>query len=333
MAGVDLSQPGKALVFNERLGQLMVRATLQDLDIIEQAILVLNTPPPQVTIETRFVEIAQTDLKALGFDWLLTNGPAGEHHRISASPVDQFLGVLKHLTTPQGTNSPTIISFLTDAQCRVVLRALEQRQGVNILTPPKVTTLSGRQAQVKTVSVRYVVTDLDLSQTGTNGTAQAQPIAEPFELGPILDVVPYVQADGQTIQMTAIPTLTEFIGYDLDYSPRRETITTADGRKEYVTVLPDPTKPRPIFRKRQIVTNVTAFDGQTVVLVGGSDLLLANPNKNQPLREGTKPPHEPKQTKLLIFLTATLIDPEGNRIHSPEHVPRGVPQQKGAPPL
>jgi beta-lactamase regulating signal transducer with metallopeptidase domain len=333
MAGVDLSQPGKALVFNERLGQLMVRATLQDMDIIEQAILVLNTPPPQVIIETRFVEIAQTDLKALGFDWLLTNGPAGEHHRISASPVDQFLGVLKHLTTPQGTNSPTIISFLTDAQCRVVLRALEQRQGVNILTPPKVTTLSGRQAQVKTVSVRYVVTDLDLSQTGTNGTAQAQPIAEPFELGPILDVVPYVQADGQTIQMTAIPTLTEFIGYDLDYSPRRETITTADGRKEYVTVLPDPTKPRPIFRKRQIVTNVTAFDGQTVVLVGGSDLLLANPNKNQPLREGTKPPHEPKQTKLLIFLTATLIDPEGNRIHSPEHVPRGVPQQKGAPPL
>jgi beta-lactamase regulating signal transducer with metallopeptidase domain len=329
-AGVDFTVPGKSLVYNERLGQLIVRATLKDLDIIEQAVHRLTAPPPQVTIEVKFVEVTESDSKALGFDWLLTNGSAGEAHRISGSLVDQFLGVLKHLTTPQGTNAPTI-SILTDPQYRVVLRALEQRQGINILTPPKVTTLSGRQAQVKTVSVRYVVTDLDLSQTGTNGTARAQPIAEPFELGPILDVVPYVQADGQTIQMTVIPTLTEFIGYDLDYSPRRETITTADGRKEYVTVLPDPTKPRPIFRKRQIVTNITAFDGQTVVLVGGSDLLLANPNKNQPLREGTKPPQEPKQTKLLIFVTPTLIDPAGNRLHPPEEIPPRTPARESSP--
>jgi beta-lactamase regulating signal transducer with metallopeptidase domain len=329
-AGVDFTVPGKSLVFNERLNQLAVRATLQDLDIIEQALQVVNKPPPQVTIEVKFCEVPTEDTRALGFDWFL--GHATTNNVRSQDPgwplVGEFLNVLRSFSSPK-TNSLTT-SFLTDAQYRVVTRALEQRKGVNILTPPKVTTLSGRQAQVKTVSVRYVVTDLDLSQTGTNGTAQAQPIAEPFELGPILDVVPHVQADGQTIQMTVIPTLTEFIGYDMDYSPRRETITTADGRKEYVTVLPDPTKPRPIFRKRQIVTNVTAFDGQTVVLVGGSDLLLANPNKNQPLREGTKPPQEPKQTKLLIFVTATLIDPAGNRLHPTEETSPGIPKQ-GSP--
>ena len=33
-------------------------------------------------------------------------------------------------------------------------------------------------------------------------------------LGPVLDVIPYVCADGYTIQMTIIPTYTEFLGYD-----------------------------------------------------------------------------------------------------------------------
>ncbi|MBK8001637.1 MAG: hypothetical protein IPK15_23775 [Verrucomicrobia bacterium] len=70
-AGVDFNVPGKQLIFNDRLGQLMVRATLQDLDIIEQAVQVLNMAPPQVTIEAKFAEITQQDSKALGFDWFL----------------------------------------------------------------------------------------------------------------------------------------------------------------------------------------------------------------------------------------------------------------------
>lgn len=66
-------QDQKALFFNDRTGILFVRATLSDLDIIEQAIQILNVAPPQVEIEARFAEINQTDSKALGFDWLLGN--------------------------------------------------------------------------------------------------------------------------------------------------------------------------------------------------------------------------------------------------------------------
>src|SRR5206468_1204774 len=51
-AGVNLDPP-KSVFFNERLGQLMVRATLQDLDTIEQAVQILNMTPPKVTIELR----------------------------------------------------------------------------------------------------------------------------------------------------------------------------------------------------------------------------------------------------------------------------------------
>ena len=60
----------------------------------------------------------------------------------------------------------TFTGILTDPQFRVVIRALEQRQGVDLLSAPKITTLSGRQAQIKIVDVRYIVIGLDTSQTG-----------------------------------------------------------------------------------------------------------------------------------------------------------------------
>jgi beta-lactamase regulating signal transducer with metallopeptidase domain len=324
-AGVDFTVPGKYFAFNERLGQLMVRATLEDLDVIERSIHWLVRSPPQLTIEVKFCEVPTKDKRALGFDWLLglTNGISNENW---------LLGLTNWTSYESNLVSK---GFLTDAQYRVVLRALEQRTGVNILTPPKVTTLSGRQAQVKTVNVRYVVTDYDLSELVSNAVARAiapneiKPMAEQFELGPVLDVVPYVRADGHSIHMTVIPTITEFIGYDIGDGPRREIITTSDGRKEYVILPPEP---RPMFRKRQIVSSVTAWDGQTIMLAGGSDLLLSNPNKNQPLREGTRLPEPKKETTLLVFITPTLIDPAGNRIHRPEEIPAGIPPQEDAPP-
>ena len=52
---------------------LMVRATLADLEMIEQAVQVLNMIPPQVFIQTKMAEVSQDDTKALGFNWLLGN--------------------------------------------------------------------------------------------------------------------------------------------------------------------------------------------------------------------------------------------------------------------
>jgi type II secretory pathway component GspD/PulD (secretin) len=46
---------------------------MQDLDIIEQAMQILNIAPPQVNIKAKFIEISQNDNRALGFDWFLGN--------------------------------------------------------------------------------------------------------------------------------------------------------------------------------------------------------------------------------------------------------------------
>ncbi len=57
-ASVDLAPP-KAIFFNDRLGELMVRATEQDLDTIQKAIGMINQTPPQVTAEAKSSETFQ----------------------------------------------------------------------------------------------------------------------------------------------------------------------------------------------------------------------------------------------------------------------------------
>ena len=64
--GVNLELPGKSLFFNDRLGELFVRASQQDLDTIENAIEVLDRVAPQVHIKARFIEIDEGTQSALG---------------------------------------------------------------------------------------------------------------------------------------------------------------------------------------------------------------------------------------------------------------------------
>ena len=394
-AGVDFTTPGKHVFFNDRSGMLMVRATLQDLDIIEQAVQVLNISPPQVTIEAKFAEVTQDDTKALGFDWFLGNtllkggsmgmqggsapsygSPSGSGSPANPSgvfpgplPADPISGAfgLSPGTIPasgsdnlitsglrNGLNAPaigTLTGILTDPQFRVVIRALEQRKGVNLLSAPKVTTLSARQAEIKSVRIRTIVTDLDLNQTAAGGGVQAgvtqttgggvgstiQPIVEQIELGPVLDVIPYVSADGYTIQMTIIPTIKEFEGYDLDtarlFSAQAQSVgNSAAPPLSQIT-------PLPIFRLRQVVTSASVWDGQTVVLGG---LLLDETTKFKdklPIlgdlpfigRLFRSESSQAKKSSLVIFVTPTIIDPAGNRVHSEDDLPfaqNSIPVQK-----
>ncbi|MDW7980057.1 MAG: hypothetical protein RMH97_05775 [Verrucomicrobiales bacterium] len=188
--GVDFTSAtgtNKSVFFNDRLGLLVVRATLQDLDIIEAAIQVLNASPPQVNIKAKFIEIEQSDLKALGFDWYLGNflmnqgkigmqggtAPSFYGEPTTANPEGVFPGSALGGTALTPTASDQLVTgglnasgwpalftmtgILTDPQFRVVMRALEQRTGVEVLSAPEVTVLSGRQAQMKATDVQNII--------------------------------------------------------------------------------------------------------------------------------------------------------------------------------
>ena len=162
------------------------------------------------------------------------------------------------------------------------------------------------------------------------GAAFVYPVPEQMELGPVLDVIPCVLSDGFTINLTLVPTLTEFVGYD------NPNTVLASGVLPPDAVLVPTVLPR--FRVRQVVSAVNVWDGQTVVL-GGLLAETVTTIKDQVPVLGDLPllgrlfRSQSKQTakkNLLIFVTPTLIDPAGNRLHSEDEMPftqTGIPVQ------
>jgi general secretion pathway protein D len=258
-------------------------------------------------------------------------------------------------TTADSGKIPEVFSLtgiLTDPQFKVVIRALEQRDGVDLLSAPKVTTLSGRQAHVEVSDVRTIATGLN-NQGGGGGGGGGQggggggggiggggvgnnvnqaainliipgTVSQPF--GPVLDVVPYVSADDETIQMTILPTITEFVGYDDPgpFVPQILGLTSGSSPISRTSVLP-----LPRLRVRMLTTSAIVWDGQTVALGG----LIAEDN----VKSRDKVPvlgdipvlgrlfrSENSRTvkkNLMIFVTATILDAGGKRVHDPENAP------------
>jgi len=145
------------------------------------------------------------------------------------------------------------------------------------------------------------------------------PITQQFEIGPTLDVIPYVLSDGYTINLTLIPEMLQFDQYDP--VPTVPGISVANV-VEVPTVLPH-------FTVREVVTTVNIWDNQTVVL-GGLVSSTINTTKDKVPFLGDLPLVGrlfQSQTKtsakknLMIFVTATIVDPAGNRVHSDDELP------------
>jgi type II secretory pathway component GspD/PulD (secretin) len=147
-----------------------------------------------------------------------------------------------------------------------------------------------------------------------------QPIPAAIPFGQTLDVIPYVSADGYTIQLNIVPTFTEFLGYDTDLARQFRTV---------VPDLPVQDTPLPRFRVRQVATSAIVWDGQTVVLGG---LIAENVRKTRekvPVlgdipfigRLFRTEAADSTKKNLVIFVTPTIIDPAGNRVHAPDNLP------------
>jgi type II secretory pathway component GspD/PulD (secretin) len=198
--GVNLVSPaGKSVFYNDRLGKLFVKATEQDLDTIERAIETLDEVAPQVHIKSRFIEVAQNDSKALGFDWYLGQfnangsgsivGSGGSSPSLNvpvsaANPLGTFPGNTVASQVPGSAGDQlvtgglrntapavgTLTGILTDPNFRVVIHALEQRDGVEFLAEPEITTTSGRQTQMRATEILTVITAVNFQQGSSAST-------------------------------------------------------------------------------------------------------------------------------------------------------------------
>ncbi len=273
--GVDLNPAqGKTFFYNDREGTILVRATDEELDLVEAYIAKNTIPPPQVNIKTRWVEIPQNLMTPA---WL--NAASNAFFLPLADPKTRY-------------------NILTEQEMADVRRRIERRDGINLLSEGQVTTLSERQAQISVTEVKTIVTGFS-----TNKNGAVAPEVQPTPLGPVFDVLPTVTSDGASIRLEVIPTFTEFVGYDTNTAA--QLIPTIVNGETNSAMLP-----LPIFRMKQATHSAVVPDGQTLILGNFTVTEIAKqPNGEMRTTDVTS-----TQTNLLfILVTPTIIDPAGNR--------------------
>lgn len=207
---------------------------------------------------------------------------------------------------------------------KVLLRALERSSGSDLLSAPKVTVLSGKTAEITVAQeFRYPRNFGDIqadvgrgdSTSGSAGVAIAAGTPRDFavrNLGVEMRVTPSVE-ENNAISLRLEPAVTEFDGF-IEYGGPSVAIASD------TTVTVPSGFYQPLFSIRRVRTEVTIWDGATVVMGGLTREenvavedrvpVLGNiPVVGRLFRtEGTRN----RKRNLLIFVTANLVSPGGS---------------------
>jgi RNA polymerase sigma factor (sigma-70 family) len=234
------------------------------------------------------------------------------------SSVPQLHIKARFIAMPKGSYDPKMVGIrtsnegissgiLNDESFTNILHELRSHDDVEILAEPEVTTTSGRQTQMRATDIINVVTKFALQES--NNVSSIVPQTEPVETGPILDVIPRVLSDGYTIELQVTPSVTEFLGY----APSTKTTPayTANGQEIDVPTV------SPQFQVQEATNTINLLDNQTVVLALNGQRVPANATAADAAflqSDGSKTKYQ--DWKTLVFITATIVDPAGNRVHS-----------------
>jgi general secretion pathway protein D len=395
--GVGFTVPGSSANFLPQSSRLIVRNTADNLELVDAIVEQANVSgPKQVEIEAKFVEITQNNLKALGFDWLLgpfnlnksgsiaaNGGSSGTGTAVNGSDYPFPVNGLNPVTAGNrsgnlaisgnaidslllGTTTSQLLTpgifgiggLLTDPQFQVVIRALNQKKGVDLLSAPRVTTKSGQRAIIEIVrefryptqfqppqipqTVGSVRTDTGPTGTiipfGSSSTVPVTPTTpttfETRNTGVTLEVEPVVGPDGVTIDLNLVPQVVEFEGF-INYgspifAPSSSFFNTLTGGliSSPQSVITPNVINQPIFSTRKVTTSVSVWDGQTVVLGGLMREDVQKTEDRTPIigdipilgRLFRTNVDQHIKRNLVIFVTARLVNPGGQPVNSTEEV-------------
>jgi general secretion pathway protein D len=278
----------------------------------------------------------------------VTAGNRSGNIAISANALDALL------FPGAGGVAPGIFGLagvFTDPQFQVVIRALNQKKGVDLLSAPKVTTKSGQRAIIEIVrEFRYPTTFTQpqvpsISGGTTNVVNGVVPVVvtpttpQTFETrntGVTLEVEPVVGPDGVTIDLNLVPQVVEFEGF-INYGSPINAIgvnTVAGISVSAPVLLTQNVINQPVFSTRKVTTNVSVWDGQTVVLGGLMREDVQKTEDKVPIigdipfvgRAFRSNVDQHIKRNLIIFVTAHLVTPGGLPLNPAEEEEEGLLQ-------
>lgn len=285
-----------------RSNVLVISDTSENIEKIRQIIDKLDIPLPQIMIEAKILEVGVDKNFELGIDWNISASVSGAKipsafpfsadEKISQFPVPQ----LQAEDAPANSSFPyasgTDFSFgtISFSQFSAMLKALETKGDVNILSNPKIATLDNQEARIVIGDIVPIPTYTYNAETGSWGITGY----EEEEVGITLSVTPHVCEDN-TIIMKVNPEISSITGYVIGPS----------GEKE-----------KPILSTRKTATQVRVKDRETIV-IGGlmRDKTTININKVPILGDVPilgwffkKKINSTEKIDLMIFITPHIIE-------------------------
>ena len=224
------------------------------------------------------------------------------------------------------------VSVLGQETLAVAIRAIEESAGSDLMSSPSLTVLDGKTAVIKVAQLlRYPQAYGDIQSNvgqgggggalGATSTSVAITAGTPQdftvqEVGVTLEVTPTVAAD-DSIALNLKPKVTEFEGF-VEYGGTSVALTGG------TTVTVPSGFFQPIFSTREVTTDVTVFDGATVVIGGLTREEVKTVDDKVPVL-GNLPligaafrstGKSVQKRSLMVFVTANLVSPGGATLRS-----------------
>lgn len=366
---------GASAIFLPGSSKLVVRDTPEQLDLISNLIEQLSKETPQIQIEAKIAEFNQDAIKALSFNYFVGNGigttlhtglrtsdyptttslggltPNGISQLISqnaassggvtpVNPLSTFTGVTVFGTSSVANNTPNVLQLgavINNTGLAAIIEAINNLQGVSLVSAPSVTTQNGLKANIDIVREFPYPTSFEKPKLSNNSNLAYSsgpganlplvlaipPTPREFvtqDVGVSLEVKPTTYPDQRIdLDITKAQVL-DFDGF-IDYGVPIEEVADSDIGAEIVTA---GTINQPVFNLRSMVTNLQVLDGQTAVLGGLSNENTQEINDKVPVlgdlplfgRLFQSKVTERTKKELIFFITARLIRSNGK----PEYV-------------
>jgi general secretion pathway protein D len=260
--------------------------------------------------------------------------------------IGEGVSPLVDITSDNTTMSGGTSMIIGGSQAKLLISALKRKQGTDLLSAPRVTVMDGQLAQITVAQEFIYPTNYEPAPAptagggglgnqgggGFGGAIQIQSATPSFEVVAPEDEEPGFREVGVVLEVT--PTIEKYNSINLDLKPK---VTEFDGFIEYggssamigtsqVGAPPMIIQPSgilmPIFSVRKVVTQVTIFDGATVIIGGLTREEVKTVNDKIPVlgnipligRLFQSSAESYQKRNLLIFVTASIVSRGGSPV-------------------
>ncbi len=246
-----LSKNGTITVAGGR-NAFVVQDLAERVERIVELVAVLDEAPKQVMIDAKLVELSETDLEELGFNWSMFQSmniaditAEASYARAATWTDTKITGVpdadTRNIVTTTGTNVDLRAGILAENNAQLILDFFDTMTNSRIVSRPSIRTVDNKPAHILSGQVVPIPLYDFAKDTGVRTLSGFQD----EQVGVELTVTPHINKDGYIT---------------LDVIPKVETID------RFITV--DGDEQRPVTNTRLAETTIRIKDGNTAVIGG-----------------------------------------------------------------